>query len=123
MKQDVLNKQDIGVVLLAFYERIKTDPLIGFFFSEVIHINWDYHLEKMNLFWENVLFHTGEYEGNPIITHRYINRLHPTRREHFKRWLLLFEESVDGLYTGPNADKMKQHAQSIADIMMQNILK
>jgi hemoglobin len=123
MHQDVSNNEDIRVILLAFHQRIKTDPLIGFFFSDVIHLNWDYHLQRMHLFWENVIFHTGEYEGSPIKTHRYVNELHATRSEHFQRWLLLFEECINGLYAGPNAEKMKQHARSIADIMMQNIVK
>lgn len=121
MKTDISNKEDIEVVVRAFYEQVKTDPEIGFFFSEVIHLNWQPHIEKMCLFWENVLFFTGEYEGNPIATHRYINRLHTTTPAHFQRWMKLFETTLDSLFSGPNVDKMKKHSKAIAAVMMQKI--
>ncbi|WP_114789619.1 group III truncated hemoglobin [Niabella yanshanensis] len=121
MKMDISNKEDIELVMVKFYEQVKADPVIGFFFSEVVHVNWPYHMQKMCAFWENALFFTGEYEGNPIATHRYLNRLHTTTPAHFAQWMKLFEAAVDGLFAGPHADKMKQRSKAIAAVMMEKI--
>ena len=118
MKQDITNKAAIEKVVSQFYAKVKTDPLIGVFFTKVVPINWEKHLPLMCSFWENVLFYTGEYEGNVLETHRKVNQKLPTENIHFERWLQLFDETVDALYAGPNAEKMKERSKSIAAIMM-----
>ncbi len=72
-------------------------------------------------FWENVLFYSGEYEGNPIETHKKIHAIEPTKSVHFDRWLKLFDETVDKNYSGPNAEKMKEHSKAIASVMISKI--
>lgn len=121
MKRDISNKEDIELIIKSFYEQTRTDETIGFFFSGTIPMNWDEHLKKMCAFWENVLFFTGEYEGTPLTTHQRINQEHPTTPAHFEKWTQLFNKTVDGLFSGENADKMKQHAKAIANVMMQKI--
>lgn len=121
MKKDILNKEDIKNIICLFYSKVKEDKSIGYFFSEVMSTDWDSHLKRMCLFWENVLFYTGEYEGDPLNTHRDIYKKSPTTPEHFKQWLNLFEQSVDALHSGPNADKIKSHAKGISTIMQLKI--
>ena len=121
MKPDILTKEDIQLVVTSFYEKVKIDETIGLFFSKVVPIDWDKHLPKMCAFWENVLLFTGEYEGNPIVTHRKMNLEYTTTKEHFKRWMELFDETIDELFAGTNAEKMKAHSKSIATVMMQKL--
>ncbi len=121
MKSDILTKADIKTVIDVFYKSVKTDEVIGFFFSEIIPVDWEKHSEQMCSFWENVLFFTGDYEGNPIVTHRHINEKYATNLEHFERWIMLFDITIDALYKGPNAEKMKQHSKAIASVMMKKI--
>lgn len=121
MKQDISNKDDIEMIVKSFYEKVKSDETIGIFFSEVVPINWETHLPKMCAFWENVLFFTGEYEGNPIVTHRQINQQYATEPIHFQKWMQLFDKTIDALFAGTNAEKMKAHAKSIASVMMQKL--
>lgn len=121
MKPDICNKYDIEMVVKSFYAKVKSDEKIRFFFSEVIPINWDIHIPKMCAFWENVLFFSGEYEGNPIVTHRKINQQHATNSAHFLRWMELFDETIDEYFKGVNAEKMKAHSKSIATVMMQRL--
>lgn len=121
MNPDISTRKDIELVVDLFYKKASTDALIGFFFTKVIPVKWEQHLRVMYTFWENVLFYTGEYEGNPIVTHRRIHEQHPTRPEHFQRWIALLDASVDHYFSGPNAEKMKQHARAIAAVMMQKI--
>jgi len=73
-------------------------------------------------FWENVLFHTGSYSRNPIRVHSDLNMLTPLKREHFEEWLRLWHRTVNELYEGPNAERIKQRASSIATVMQVNIL-
>lgn len=121
MEKDVSGKEDIEKVVYLFYEKVKTDEAIGFFFSEVIQVDWEKHLAIMTAFWENALFYTGEYEGTPINAHRKMKRIHAVQPGHFSRWLQLFNQTVDELFAGPNADKMKEHAEAIAEIIRQKM--
>lgn len=65
MKNDIRNREDIKLIVDAFYEKVKKDDEIAFFFSEIIAVEWEKHLPIMYDFWENVLFHVGIYQGNP----------------------------------------------------------
>lgn len=121
MKADVSNRSDIDKVVSLFYEKVKTDKVIGFFFSDVVVIDWEKHIPLMCSFWENILFHTGDYEGDPLTSHREIHRKYTTRPKHFKRWLKLFGQTIDELYMGKNAEKMKAHATGIAVVMQEKM--
>jgi hemoglobin len=121
MKKDISNRGDIEKVVMHFYEKVKADDRIGFYFSEVIPINWEKHIPLMCSFWENVLFYTGNYEGNPLVTHQRINALYGTSTPHFERWLQLFDESIDDLFQGGNSEKMKAHAKAIAAVMQEKL--
>ena len=118
MRRDIAKKKDIEIVIKSFYDKTKSDKVIGFFFSD---INWEKHLETMCAFWENVLFFTGDYEGNPMITHREVNQKNTTEPVHFQRWMKLFDATVDELYEGPNATKMKEHASAISAAMLRKL--
>ncbi len=121
IKQDIEHREDIERIVSLFYEKVRADEVIGFFFSDAMIVNWDKHLHQMCAFWENILFFTGDYEGNPLVTHRKLHEKHPTNPAHFKRWQSLFEEVIDAHYTGVYATKMKDHARSIATIMQSKI--
>ncbi len=121
MKPDISTKEDIEMIIRLFYEKVKKDDTIGFFFSEVAAVDWERHLPKMSAFWENVLFYTGEYEGNPLVTHRQLNEQHKAEPRHFERWQQLFNETIDANFAGDNAEKMKRHARAIARVMQQKI--
>lgn len=121
MKPDIATKKDIEQIMAVFYQKARADTLIGFFFTQVIPVRWDRHLPAMCTFWENVLFYSGVYEGDPVTTHRRIHEKYPTRPEHFQRWIQLFSQTIDAFFEGPNAQKMKQHARAIAAVMLQKI--
>lgn len=123
MKEDITTKNDIEKVVHYFYEKVKKDDLIGHFFNESMIINWKRHIDKMNEFWENVLFYTGEYNGDPLNTHKEFHKRFPTNPQHFERWKILFDDTLNELFEGPNTEKMRAHAKAIADVMVQNIDK
>lgn len=121
MKEDIVTKSDIEKIIFHFYEKVKEDPEIGFFFSDVVKVNWTRHLPAMSSFWENVLFFTGTYEGDPLTTHRGVHKAHQTNPLHFQQWLKLFVQTVNELYEGEKAERMKEHARRIAALMLKNI--
>lgn len=123
MKKDILNRADIELLMLKFYDRVKTDKQIGHFFSEVMNVKWDKHLPIMIDFWENILFFNNDYEGNPMTIHKTIDKKYPMKPKDFNRWIKLFNTSVDELFAGPNADTIKERASKIAHIMLQGLSK
>jgi len=122
MKKDIESKTDIQLLIDSFYEKVKEDAIIGPIFTDVVKMNWEKHLPIMYSFWENTLFYTGSYEGNPMELHKHLHRITPLTTEHFKRWVQLFNHTVDELYIGKNANLAKQRAISIATVMQVKIL-
>lgn len=123
MKKDIQNREDIEKLINRFYECVKKDALINIFFTEVIKVNWEQHLPVMYDFWENILFHTGQYNGNPMIQHQHLHKKYPIQRQHFERWLELFTDTTDELFKGDNAERIKQRATSIATVMQIKLLE
>ncbi|HNE50216.1 MAG TPA: group III truncated hemoglobin [Chitinophagales bacterium] len=121
MKRDIKNRKDIELLVNTFYKKVKVDKSIGHFFLEVITINWEQHLNTMYNFWENILFFSGGYEGNPINLHRHLNKIENIEKKHFTRWNKLFTETVDELFQGEKADLIKKRGRSISDIIQKNI--
>jgi len=118
MKTDIRNRKDIEKLVNAFYNKVKTDQVIGYLFTDVAHVNWDKHLPKMYDFWENILFCTANYSGNPMLKHKELNEKSPMTTEHFKHWNELFNETVDRLFVGVKAEEIKNRAMNIASLMM-----
>jgi hemoglobin len=117
MKKDIATRQDIEQLVDAFYSKVKADDMIGFIFSDIARVNWEKHMPIMYNFFENMLFYTGNYTGNPMELHKHVNRLFPLTDEHFSRWLLLFNEATDDLFAGDKTELVKQRAKSIATVM------
>lgn len=122
VKTDIKNNSDIKLLVDTFYERIKVDARIGFLFTEVAKVNWDTHLPKMYAFWENIIFHAGDYSGNPMLKHKELHSHFPLNETHFIRWMVLFSETVDSLFVGPTATEIKQRAENISAAMMYKTL-
>lgn len=123
MKKDIVNRKDIEKLVNLFYDKVKQDKVISHFFTEVVNVDWEKHLPIMYRFWENVLFYTGNYNGNPMQQHLAIHAKHPFGIKDFTQWTKLFNETVDELFEGENAELIKQRAQSISTIMQIKMFK
>jgi len=122
MKKDIASRKDIELLVNAFYTKVKLDPDIGFIFTDVAQVNWEKHLPVMYDFFENMLFYTGSYTGNPMELHKHVNRLFPLTKTHFEKWNHLFCNAVDELFEGTTAGLVKQRAKSISTVMQIKIL-
>jgi hemoglobin len=117
MKTDLANRADIEKLVNAFYEKVKIDPVIGYLFTDVAQVNWALHLPKMYDFWENAVFFSGNYDGNPMKKHKELNDKSKLNKEHFQHWNTLFSETVDSLFEGKKAEEIKQRAINISGVM------
>lgn len=122
MKKDIEHIEDIKLLVNSFYDKVKADAGIGYIFNDIAKVNWEKHLPVMYNFWENILFFTGSYSGNPMTAHVKMHKLVHFTTEHFERWLKLFTSTVDELFEGDKAELAKQRAISIATVMQLKIL-
>ncbi len=121
--KDIENRKDIEILINSFYDKVKEDKIIGYFFSEVINVDWEKHLPTMYNFWESIIFGTPVYEGNPMRPHMSLHEKSPMESRHFEQWLKLFTSTVDEHFSGEKAEFTKQRAMSIATVMQIKIIE
>ena len=101
----------------GFYDRVRTDPLLGPVFADQI-TDWGPHLEKMVEFWSSVALMTGRYHGAPMPKHLPL----PVEGEHFDRWLDLFRQTAFEVCPPQGAEWVIERAERIAGSIHINIL-
>lgn len=120
--KDLETRKDIEALMNAFYSKALTDEVIGYFFTEVVPLNMEVHMPLIVDFWETVLLGKAAYRGNVMQVHQHIHSLSAFKEEHFARWVFLFHQTVDELYSGDHAELAKQRGESIATLMRIKIL-
>lgn len=110
-------RQDIEDLVDGFYDKVKNDDTIGFFFNDVAKVDWSHHLPKMYSFWETLLFGQISYKGNPMAIHFPINAKVPMEKFHFEHWLKLWIATIEENFCGELADLAIYKAQNIANLM------
>jgi hemoglobin len=115
--KDIHKPKDIQRVINAFFRKVKKDKLLAPFFADKTKADWDAFLPVMYSFWENALFYSGNYMGNPMQRHSEMNETHAFAAEHYARWLELFAASIDERYAGEKAELMKERSRNISVIM------
>ena len=108
-RTDILQREDVKIMVDKFYDKVKSDELLGPAFS---HVDWPHHLPIMYNFWSSMLLGDQSYTGNPLQKHLPL----PIGKNHFSRWLELFKETVDENFEGEKAEEVKMRADSIANI-------
>ncbi|MBC8053693.1 MAG: group III truncated hemoglobin [Sphingobacteriaceae bacterium] len=116
--KDLISREDIELLVNAFYQKVQKDDVIGFIFNDVAKVNWEQHLPKMYDFWETILFGQKGFKGNPMEVHFKLNQKQALGDREFERWKALFNTTVDENFEGEFAELAKQKAQSIADLML-----
>lgn len=108
-KKDILGRNDVIVLVNSFYDKVKSDALLGPVFG---HVDWPRHLPVMYNFWSSMLLGEMTYRGNPLQSHLAL----PIDSAHFAQWLKLFEETLDENFTGDKADETRMRARAIAGV-------
>jgi len=115
MKEDLRNREDVNKLVLSFYSKIRNNEEIAYFFNNSIQ-DWDTHLEKLTDFWESNLFFTGSFRGNPAIAHVRVDKEHDNSisEYHFGIWLNLWFQTIDELFQGDMAERLKNNARKMS---------
>jgi hemoglobin len=111
-KKDILSLEDVKLLVDTFYGKVRKDELIGSIFDERIQDRWPEHLAKMYTFWQTVLLGEHTYYGSPFPPHAQL----PVEKIHFERWLTLFSETLNGLFTGEIAEEAMWRANKMAEM-------
>jgi hemoglobin len=117
MKKDITNRKDIKLLIDTFYIKVRKDESLGYIFDEIAKVDWKNHMPIMYDFWENTLFHTGDYKRNAMQPHLDLNKKIALTKVHFDQWLLIFKATVDELFEGEIANNAKARAISIATMI------
>ena len=124
MKRDIDSRDDIDALMVRFYGRAMSDPVIGYLFTDVAKLDLEHHLPVIGDFWESTLFGAGNYSRhgrNPLLIHAALDQQSPLQPHHFRHWLQLFSECVDELFAGARAEFAKFRGQAIAQRMLQDL--
>jgi hemoglobin len=121
-KPDIETREDIDKLVHRFYEHLLQESKLAHFFTDFIEISWDTHFPRIVDFWEQVIFNTGSYSGNPMQIHKHVHQMSPITPAHLDEWVKWFQGTVDEMYAGNNAELAKQRAYSIAQVMAWKIV-
>lgn len=122
MKKDIKNRADVAVLVHRFYDKIRADEEIGFYFNELIP-DWDSHLEKLTDFWEMNLFGGKIYKGNPLEAHNKVDEHFHDKisSNEFGIWLNLWFATLEELFEGENVEILKRRARKMGTFLMVSI--
>mgnify|MGYP001261431571 CR=1 FL=1 len=109
------NREEIGILVRAFYKKVRKDLFIGPIFNNQIS-DWELHQEKLTDFWYTNLHFEKAYKGNPGRIHIEVDQKYDQKvtQEHFGKWLQLWFETVDELSTGILAENAKMRARNMS---------
>lgn len=115
--RDIQTRDDLSILLWAFYTKLLTDPAISYIFTDVAKIHLESHMPSLTDFWEQTLLERNGYRKNVLEIHMHLNALEPLTDAYFEIWLRHFNATIDTLFAGETAEKAKIRALSIATIM------
>ena len=115
--KDIENQHDLFLLVDEFYKCLLSDDDINYIFTDVVKIKIEEHLPILVTFWSQAILGTGGYTNNLTQIHLDVNRKVYLSPELFKIWLRHFDHTVDGLFIGNNADKIKTNALNIATVL------
>ena len=117
MKSDIKNLDDIKKMVDTFYLKIREDEILASIFNDKIQDRWPTHLEKMYVFWETILLDKHSYQGSPFAPHVKME----LEKEHFDKWITLFQQTIDQLFDGPKAFETKWRAEKMAEMFLNRL--
>lgn len=120
--RDLDSRSEIHDLVVRFYREVVFDDLLAPVFGEVVEVDWSIHIPKLIDYWCRVLLGESGYDGAILAAHRHVHDLEPLRAEHFDRWYTLWVESIDANWTGPTAERARQHAVRIGAVLSHRLL-
>lgn len=120
-KQKLDSRSAIELLVTSFYEKVKSDDLLGDIFNNAENFEWDVHIPIMVDFWETLLLDTASYKGNTMRKHIELHKRTPLTPALFDRWKTLFYSTLDSLFEGPNVEEARKKVEAIGGLMQYKI--
>ncbi len=124
MKKQIENRADIEFLVHQFYDKIRADQEIGFYFNNMI-TDWDAHLEKLTDFWETNLFAVRKYKGNPHEVHNEVDAHFDENitANEFGIWLNHWAQTLDEHFEGENVETLKRRARKMSTFLYMSMFQ
>jgi len=119
---DIRDRDDIAVLVRAFYGSAFEDPLLGPVFTDIAQMDLDAHMPVICDFWESALLTPGIYRRNALQVHVDLHDKAHLTPEHFGRWVDLWHATVDAHFQGEVADRAKEQGSRIAWSMSRRLM-
>lgn len=123
MKVDIQHRDDIVLLVDRFYQAALVDEILRPIFTKIIGDNLQDHMPIMYNFWSSILIREQSYTGNVMLKHIDIHKQMPLEKEHFERWIHIWENTIDDLFIGSIADEAKKRATLMKELMLFKIGK
>lgn len=110
-----ITSEQINKIVKVFYAKIRVHPTLGPIFNGAIGTNadiWEFHEEKIDRFWHNVLLREGDFGVNLMATHLEVPGI---KDEHFTQWLELFDGVLSDLLPEETASLFSAKAHKIGN--------
>lgn len=113
---DTIDRGHIEKLVRTFYKKVLADELLSPFFirtlgADLKNDKWYEHLNTLDNFWYSLMTGEGRYMGDPLLPHMFLGGLD---EKHFERWLMLFRETLDALFTPTIAIKIFGRAKALS---------
>lgn len=113
-----LTEADLELLVNRFYAAVRQDPDLGPIFNDAIG-DWPHHLGKLTAFWSSVMLMSGRYHGRPMQAHLlHADRITPAL---FDRWLALWAETTEALFSPAIAAGLQEKAGRIGDSLQMGL--
>jgi len=111
---DIRSTDDIEAFVEAFYNKLLNDARLAPIFLDVADIDLRAHQPLIVSYWEKLLLGGSDYQRHTLRIHRQLHQKQALQPCDFDRWLEYFRSTMDGLYSGPTAERAKRIATTIA---------
>ena len=123
MPYNTVDRGKIEEMVRQFYTTVLKDDLLAPIFIKSLGDNlnngkWHEHLNTLYKFWDLMMTGKRGYGGDPFPPHAFMG---PLNREHFTRWLELFKETVNELFTLEISNKFYAKADRLAEQFIDNL--
>lgn len=123
MPYNTVDRGKIEEMVRQFYTTVLKDDLLAPIFikslgDDLNNGKWHEHLNTLYKFWDLMMTGKRGYGGDPFPPHAFMG---PLNREHFTRWLELFKETVNELFTLEISNKFYAKADRLAEQFINNL--
>jgi hemoglobin len=121
--RDLDTPEEVFEMVTRQYVDVGQDDLLHPYFNfGPGFIDWQAHIGIVSDYWCHVLLFAPDYEIDVIEHHRHLHDRVPFTSELFDRWLSIFDETIDGGWSGPNSETAKKRAIGTAWAMAQRFV-